>query len=89
MAEPSGGMGSEQDGLSADRESRRPQGRTNSLKYWYSFEIAIADAEGFHTEGNTEASDLKGILRSWFVSIYELRTTPALRCYGSLPLLAD
>ena len=41
-------MGGEQDGLSVGREFRRPQGRSRSLKRWYSFEIAIADAEGFN-----------------------------------------
>jgi hypothetical protein len=48
MEESSEEMGGEQDGLSVGRESRRPQGRTRSLKCWYSFEIAIADAEGFN-----------------------------------------
>jgi hypothetical protein len=47
MVESSGKKGGEQDGLSVGRESRRSQGRTRSPKCWYSFEIAIADAEGF------------------------------------------
>ena len=38
----------EQDGLSVGRESYRPQGRSRSLKCWYSFEMLIVDAEGFN-----------------------------------------
>ena len=38
----------EQDGRSVDRESWRPQGEPCPLKCWYSFEMAIADAEGFN-----------------------------------------
>ena len=41
-------MCGEQDGLSVGRESCRPQGWSRTLKCWYSFEIAIADAEGFN-----------------------------------------
>ena len=40
--------GVEQDGLSVGRGSCRPQGRPRSLKCWYSFEMPIADAEGFN-----------------------------------------
>jgi len=39
---------SEQDGLSVGRESCRPQGCSRTLKCWHSFEITIADAEGFN-----------------------------------------
>jgi hypothetical protein len=38
----------EQDGLSVGREFCRPQGKSRSLKCWYSFEIINADAEGFN-----------------------------------------
>jgi len=48
MEESSEEMDGEQDGLSVGRESRMPPGRTRFLKCWYSFEIAIADAEGFN-----------------------------------------
>ena len=41
-------LGNEQDGLSVGRESCRPKGRSRSLKCWYSFEITVADAEGFN-----------------------------------------
>jgi hypothetical protein len=41
-------IGNEQDGLSVGRESCRPQGRPRSLKCWYSFEMQLADAEGFN-----------------------------------------
>ena len=58
-------MCGEQDGLSVGRESCRPQGWSRTLKCWYSFEIAIADAEGFNEpEGNTEACALARIWRS-------------------------
>jgi len=40
--------GIEQNGLSVGRESCRPQGWSLTLKSWYSFEIAIADAESFN-----------------------------------------
>jgi hypothetical protein len=40
--------GSEQDGLSVGREFCRPQGRSRALKCWYSFEMQVADAEGFN-----------------------------------------
>ena len=48
MAELLRSLSSEQDGLSVGRESCRPQGRPRSLKCWYSFEMAIADAVGFN-----------------------------------------
>ena len=48
--------GGEQDGLSVGRESRRPQGRSRSLKCWHSFEIAIADAEGFNVHRRQHGS---------------------------------
>jgi hypothetical protein len=48
MAESFVVRGGEQDGLSVGRESRRLQGRSRSLKCWHSFEITIADAEGFN-----------------------------------------
>ena len=38
----------EQDRLSVGREFYRPQGRSRSLKCWYSFEKINADAEGFN-----------------------------------------
>ncbi len=39
---------SEQDGLSVGRVFCRPQGWSRTLKCWYSFEITIADVEGFN-----------------------------------------
>jgi hypothetical protein len=38
----------EQEGRSVDRASCRPQGEPRPLKCWDSFDMAIADAEGFH-----------------------------------------
>nr|VFK02258.1 MAG: hypothetical protein BECKLFY1418A_GA0070994_11853 [Candidatus Kentron sp. LFY] len=50
--------GCEQDGLSVGRESYRPQGRTRSLKCWYSFEMANKRTSRvlIITEDNTGAS---------------------------------
>ena len=63
----------ERDGLSVDRESCRPQGRSRSLKCWYSFEINLLRMPRVLTdaEGNTEAPGLArvwrsaGVLRPW------------------------
>jgi hypothetical protein len=70
MAEP--WRHGEQDGRSVDRVSCRPQGEPRPLKCWHSFEMAIADAEGFNApEGNTRTSALArrgrsaGVLRPW------------------------
>ena len=50
----------EQDRLSVGRESCRPQGRSRSLKCWYSFEMLIVDAEGFNTRRRQHRSIRNG-----------------------------
>ena len=56
MAELRMKMCGEQDGLSVGRVSCRPQGWSRTLKRWHSFEIAIADAEGFNVRRRQHGS---------------------------------